>query len=148
MAEKKQAKAEKKTITREFNVPLRRAFEKPRAQRAKKALRVLREFMKKNFRVSEENISISSSVNNLLWARGLEKIPRRITVKAIFDEKTVKVLLPKEKIEEKKKETKKPVKEEKTEEEKAREKEIEKQKQEKKEMEKEAEAVAIKRGTK
>ncbi|MBN1941017.1 MAG: 60S ribosomal protein L31 [Candidatus Diapherotrites archaeon] len=149
MAAKKKDRKKETRIEKKFVVSLQGAFEKPRTKRAKVAIRLVRDFMKKNFRVAEENIKISANVNKEIWACGREKIPRRISVKTVFDGKNVNVFLQSEKIVEKKAEKKKEEKpKEKTAAEKAMEEEIEKKKAEKREMEKEAEKVAIKRGTK
>ncbi|MDD5163892.1 MAG: 50S ribosomal protein L31e [Candidatus ainarchaeum sp.] len=144
------AKPEKKTvkIEREIIVPLVKAYEKPRTKRAAKAINILKAFMKKHFRVSEEKVLVSNAVNELIWSRGIEHVPRKIKVKAVFEEENLRVLLPGEKLPEKKakKEEKKAV-EKKTKEQVEQEKEAEKKKEEKKEAEKEAEKMSIKRGT-
>lgn len=143
MAAKKTKKETTVKIEREFNVPLKKAFERTKAKRANKAVNLLKKFMKKNFRISEEKILVSNLVNEEIWKHGMAHIPRRIKVKAVLEGEILRVLLPKEKMPEKKEKKKK---EEKTKEETEKEKEMEKKKEEKKEMEKEAEAVAIKRG--
>ena len=143
MAKKEAKKTEK--IEREFTVSLAKAFERSTKKRANKAIGFLRAFMKKNFRVEESSMLISAGVNQAIWHGGMEKIPRKIKVKAVLEEGKLRVSLPKEAFAEKK-EKKKEAKE-KTEEEKQKEKEMQKKKEEKKEMEKEAEAMAIKRGT-
>lgn len=143
MAKKEAKKTER--IEKEFTVSLAKAFERSRKKRANKAIGFIRAFMKKNFRIEEEKVLLSNAVNNLVWKGGMEKIPRKIKVKAVLEEGKLRVLLPKEEFVEKKE--KKPLKKEKTEEEKQKEKEMQKKKEEKKEMEKEAEAMAIKRGT-
>lgn len=140
-------KPEKKPvkIEREFVVPLAKAYEKSRTKRASKAINILRAFMKKHFRVSEKKVLVSNAVNELIWKKGIQHVPRKIKVKAVFDEENLRVLLPSEKLPEKK--AKKEEKKEKTKEQVEQEKEAEKKKEEKKEVEKEAEKMAIKRGT-
>lgn len=144
---KKQEKKEVKLVEKEFTVNFKKAFEKPRTKRAKKAVSIVAEQMKKNFRLEEDKILISNKVNEFIWSMGREKIPRRMKIKTIFDGKQLKVLLPEEKIQKKEEKRTEKKTEEKTDAEKAREKDLEEKKKEKKEMEKDAEAVAIKRGT-
>lgn len=145
-------KPEKKPvkIEREFIVPLAKAYEKPRTKRAAKAINILKAFMKKHFRVSKEKVLVSNAVNELVWSKGIEHVPRKIKVKAVFEEENLRVLLPGEKLPEKKvkkEEKKEAEKKEKTKEQIEQEKEAEKKKEEKKEAEKEAEKISIKRGT-
>jgi large subunit ribosomal protein L31e len=149
------AKQEKKSekIEREYIVPLVKAYEKPRTNRASKAINILKAFMKKHFRVLEKNVLVSNRVNELVWNRGIEHVPRKIKVKAVLEEGILRVLLPDEKLPEKKQEKKEEKKafaekKEKTKEQAEQEKEAEKKKEEKREVEKEAEKMAIKRGTK
>jgi len=66
-----------------------------RSNRAKRAIKLIREFVKRQYKKAEE-IIIDNSVNELVWSRGIEKPPRRIRVKVEYDEKekVVKVFLP------------------------------------------------------
>ena len=133
-----------KTLT----IPLRKAFEKPRRMRAAKAVNILKQQLKKNFRVTGEQIKISNKVNEYIYGKGIEHIPRKIEIKALVEDNIVNAYLKNEKIE--KKEKRKPEeKEEKKEagKETEKEKEIEQKKKEKKEKERAAEKTAIKRRT-
>ncbi|MDD5148652.1 MAG: 50S ribosomal protein L31e [Candidatus ainarchaeum sp.] len=152
------AKNEKKQvqkIEREYVVPLVKAYEKPRTKRAAKAVNILRAFMKKHFHLEGSNVLVSNKVNEAVWSRGIEHVPRRIKVKTILAEGKVNVFLPYEKLPEKKEAKRREKKEEKKEKTGETAKELSeeekaelKKKEEKKEMEKEAEKMAIKRGTK
>jgi large subunit ribosomal protein L31e len=144
MAKKKEEK--KPVLEREHIVPLKKVYERTKTKRAKKAINVIKAFMKKHFRISEEDVLISNKVNELVWERGMEKPLRKIKVKVIVAEGKANVFLPNEKMPEKKEKKEKKKEEEKTEEQKEAEKEMEKKKEEKREMEKEAAAAAIKRG--
>jgi large subunit ribosomal protein L31e len=87
-----------------ITVNLRKVFDKPVTKRAKSALFVIKNAVKKETRA--ENIKISNLVNETVWEKGLFKAPRRITVKVIPGKDGVNVYLPDEKIkstEEKKK---------------------------------------------
>ncbi len=64
-----------------FTVPLREAFDKPRTKRAKIAIKILKEFLKKHMKA--ENVKIGKSINESIWKRGIQKPPRRIRIHAL-----------------------------------------------------------------
>ncbi len=78
-------------------IPLYRVYWGRKKNRAKRAIRLIREYVKRHFKKAE-TIIISNEVNELVWSRGIEKPPRRIRVEIEFDpsEKIARVLLPKE----------------------------------------------------
>jgi large subunit ribosomal protein L31e len=88
-----------KTIT----INLRKVFEKPVTKRARSALFVVKQAIKKETRA--ENIKISNLVNETIWEKGKYKPPRKITVKVVLVKDGVNVYLPTEKVQTK--ETKK-----------------------------------------
>lgn len=140
-------KKEEKKIEKEFIVGLQPVKSKPKPQRTKKALGLLRKFIFKHLRIKAENVLISNKVNEFIWSHGREKVPNKIEIRVVVSEGKANVFLKGEKIKAKKEE-KKPVKKEekKTEEEKAEEEEKQKKKDEKKLAEKSAEKAAMKRG--
>jgi large subunit ribosomal protein L31e len=116
-----------------YMINLRDVFDKPRKKRAKRAMKIIREFIAKHSKTPLENVRLSNSLNSLIWARGIQKPPRRVKVKMVrmngksyvyhIDEKinVMKEEKPKEK-----KETKEQAKEEKKEETKKKETPVEK----------------------
>lgn len=62
---------------------MRKVWIRPRKKRASRALRVLRENVKKQMKV--EDVRISNEVNEAIWSRGAEKPPRKVEVKAVKD---------------------------------------------------------------
>ena len=143
---KEKPKAEKK-IEREFTVGLQPVYKIPRPRRANKAISLLKNFAFKHFRTKKEDVLISNKVNETIWERGREHIPRKIDIKIIYVDGKANIFLKKEKVKakkEEKKEEKKP--EKKTAEEKQAEEEKEKKKEDKKLAEKAAEKAAMKRG--
>lgn len=108
---------------RVYVVPLGDAFVKPRNKRTPRAVKILRKFTARHMKTDEENVLISNMVNAFLWARGIQKPPRRIKVKMLTKDGKVHVLMMDEKLEEKPKETKEEKKEEKKEERKEEKKE-------------------------
>ena len=104
-----------------FTIPLREAFARGRAHRAKDTSKLVREFLIKHMK--SENVKIGKSINENLWKRGIQKPPRKIRVHAIKEENIIYVELlgveiktpSKEELkkkEEKKKEKEKKIKEE------------------------------------
>jgi large subunit ribosomal protein L31e len=143
-------KGQEESVEKHFVVSFSKLYNAPRQKRAYRAIRHLKRFAFKHLRISEENVSVSRALNEALWARGREHIPRKIEIKVVKDKEKAGVYLKGEKVEKPKKEKEKKAKEEKKpekKEEKEREEEIERKKEEKKAKEKAAEATAIKRGT-
>lgn len=70
-----------------YTVPLDRAWVAPVKKRAPRAVRILREFAKRNMKADE--VLISREVSERLWSRGIEGAPRRIRVRAVRDEDNV-----------------------------------------------------------
>ena len=105
-----------------YMINLKKAFEKPRNKRAKRAMKIVREFIAKHTKTPLENVRLSNHLNSVVWTRGIQKPPRRIKVKTVrSDGKSYvyhideKIELPKEKKEEKKGEKPKEAKDEKKE---------------------------------
>ncbi|MBY9019032.1 MAG: 60S ribosomal protein L31 [Candidatus Lokiarchaeota archaeon] len=63
-----------------YIVPLALARKGPRNKRANKAVRFLREFMERHFK--PESLVISQEVNEAIWARGNQKPPRKLKIRA------------------------------------------------------------------
>ena len=70
---------ETKKDSREYTLNLRREWLKAsRFKRAKRAIKALREFIRRHLKVNE--VIISNAVNNYIWKRGIRKPPAKITV--------------------------------------------------------------------
>ncbi len=79
-------------MERVYTIPLRDVKKVPRTIRSPKAIRLIREFMERHMK--SDDIIIDSSVNEIIWERGIQKTPPKIKVKAIKDEDgTVSVTL-------------------------------------------------------
>ena len=55
---------------------------------------MIREFAVRHMKVDEDSVKIEPEVNEFIWKRGIEKPPRRITVKMVKEEGVVRVSLP------------------------------------------------------
>ena len=87
-SKKKDGKVEEKIeLEREYIIPLRKGVLKaPQYRRAKKAIRVIREFLAKHMRVEDRDlrkVKINIHLNNEVWFRGIRKPANKIKVKAI-----------------------------------------------------------------
>lgn len=94
-----------------MTVPLRKTKTCPKIKRAARAIKEVREFVaqhmkaaegmsdeeKENFLPPEDKVWIDPKVNHLIWARGIEKPPAFIRVRAIkFEDGQIEVSLPEE----------------------------------------------------
>ncbi len=67
-------------MERVYTIPLRKALRAPRTRRAKKAIKLVREFLERHMK---GEVKIGKSINESVWARGIQKPPGRIKVKAV-----------------------------------------------------------------
>jgi large subunit ribosomal protein L31e len=68
----------------ELTVPLRKAWAITRYKRAPRAIQIIREHVIQHLKVREdEEIWIDPSVNEHIWARGIENPPRKIKLHVI-----------------------------------------------------------------
>ena len=82
-------------LERIYVVPLRVVKVSPRTKRANRAATEVRNFIARHMKTDEEKVWIDTPVNEALWARGIQKPPRRIRVKAVkFEDGVVEVSLP------------------------------------------------------
>ncbi|TXT54274.1 MAG: 50S ribosomal protein L31e [Promethearchaeota archaeon] len=63
-----------------YNIPLAKARRGPKNKWAKKSMRYLKEFMTRHFK--PEYLVVSQEVNEAIWARGIQKPPRKLKVRA------------------------------------------------------------------
>jgi len=87
-SKKKEGKVEEKIeLEREYVIPLRKEVNKaPKYRRAKKAIRVIREFLVKHMRVENRDlrkIKVNIHLNNEIWFKGIKKPANKIKVKAV-----------------------------------------------------------------
>jgi large subunit ribosomal protein L31e len=64
-----------------YTIPLGRAWLAPRKKRAPRAIRLIKSFIKRHMKT--DSFSLNNEVNEKIWRRGIEKPPRRISVRAI-----------------------------------------------------------------
>lgn len=77
-----------------YTIPLRRVKMTARWKRSHKSVKLVRAYLTKHMKVDAEQIKFDQSVNEKLWARGSEKPPSSIRVKAAkFEDGEVQVEL-------------------------------------------------------
>jgi len=92
-------------------VPLRKTKTCPKIKRTNRAVKEIREFVAQHMRATdgmsdeekekllapEKKVWIDPKVNELIWARGIEKPPASVRIKAIkFEDGQIEVSLPEE----------------------------------------------------
>jgi large subunit ribosomal protein L31e len=76
-----------------YTIPLRHVWVvTPRGKRAPRAVRDVRDFIARHMKAEE--VAISNEVNAALWARSINKPPRKITVRAVKDKEGKVIVYP------------------------------------------------------
>jgi large subunit ribosomal protein L31e len=68
---------------RVYTIPLRVVKQVPRWRRSNRAMKEVRSYLARHMKTPEENIKIDNSLNEFVWARGDEKPPLRVRVRAV-----------------------------------------------------------------
>ncbi len=63
-----------------YTINLRRLYWGRRSNRAKRAIRFIREFVARHFGVEPEDVKIDNSVNNYIWSRSIHRPPHKVHV--------------------------------------------------------------------
>jgi large subunit ribosomal protein L31e len=71
---------------RVYTIPLRAAKRVPRWRRSSRAMKEIRSYLAKNMKAPLESVKIDEGISELIWARGDEKPPQRVRVRAIKSE--------------------------------------------------------------
>ena len=81
-------------IERIITIPLRATKAAPRTRRAMRAIKEIRENVARHMKTDAEQVWIDQALNEKIWERGIQKPPKKITVKAVkFDDGLVEVSL-------------------------------------------------------
>lgn len=94
-------------LERIYTVPLGDAYEAVRNKRVPKAVKIIRVFIARHMKADGERILLSQALNTHLWEHSIQKPPRRIKVRLVKDDGTIRAYLADEKVEEPKKAEKK-----------------------------------------
>lgn len=76
-----------------YTIPLRHVHVvTPRGKRAPRAVRDVRDFVSRHMKAEE--VSISNEINEAIWARSINKPPRKIAVRAVKDKEGKVIVYP------------------------------------------------------
>ncbi|MBS7650826.1 MAG: 50S ribosomal protein L31e [Candidatus Bathyarchaeia archaeon] len=92
--EEEPVEAEEVEIVEEkfYTINLRDVWTSPRGRRTPKAIRVLKDYIRRHMKV--EDFKISNEVNQMVWGRSLKKPPRRLIVRAVKDKDGNVIIFP------------------------------------------------------
>lgn len=80
-----------------FTIPLRITKSVPRTKRSPRAIKAIKDYVKKHMRVDEDDVWIDPEINEAIWKRGIQNPPKKLRVKALkLEEGEVEVSLPEE----------------------------------------------------
>ncbi len=73
-------------VERLYTIPLGKAYEAIRKKRAKRAVRLVHDFIVRHMKIDEDSeLILDPPLNEFLWSRGIEKPPRRVRVRVTKD---------------------------------------------------------------
>ena len=76
-----------------YTISLRHAWVvTPRGKRAPRAVRDVRAFVSRHMKAEE--VAMSEEINSAIWSRGINKPPRKITVRAVKDKEGKVIVYP------------------------------------------------------
>lgn len=76
-----------------YTISLRHAWVvTPRGKRAPRAVRDVRAFVSRHMKAEE--VAMSDEINSAIWSRGINKPPRKITVRAVKDKEGKVIVYP------------------------------------------------------
>lgn len=91
-AEKEEEEEIEVVEERLYTFPFRRLWGAPRRKRTPRAVRMLKEYVKRHMKV--ENVIISNEINEQIWARGISKPPRNLKIRAVKDKEGKVIVYP------------------------------------------------------
>jgi len=84
---------EKKKLERIYTVNLSGAYDYIRTKRARRAVKMLREYLARHFKVVVENVKLSETVNSYVWRDSMQKPPRRVKVRGVKEDDIVHIYM-------------------------------------------------------
>ena len=86
-------------MERAYTIPFRVVYNRAaRKERAKRAMKYVREFIARHMKSDPERVKIHTSVNMVVWQRGAEKPPRKLRVVAIKEDENIWVYTQEERV--------------------------------------------------
>ena len=68
---------------RVYTIPLREAKRVPRWRRSKRAMSEIKSYLSKHMKTPVEDVKIDPGLNEVIWARGNQKPPLKVRVRAV-----------------------------------------------------------------
>lgn len=84
-------------LERIYTVPLGEAYETVRQKRVPRAVKILRAFVERHMKAKGLKIILSTAINEHLWEHSIQRPPRRVKVRLIKEDDTVRAYLADEK---------------------------------------------------
>ncbi|MGQ9543096.1 MAG: 50S ribosomal protein L31e [Candidatus Bathyarchaeia archaeon] len=75
-----------------YTINLKDVWTAPSGKRASKAIRILKDYIKRHMKV--DDFKVSNEVNEEVWERSLKKPPRRLKVRAVKDKEGNVIVFP------------------------------------------------------
>ncbi|MCL6088975.1 MAG: 50S ribosomal protein L31e [Candidatus Marsarchaeota archaeon] len=79
-------KVTSKKLERIYTVPFGKAYDYLRTRRTRRAMKLLRAFLSRHFKVKDEAVRISQGVNDAMWRDGIQKPPRSLKIRGVFED--------------------------------------------------------------
>ncbi len=68
---------------RVYTIPLRAVKHVPRWRRSNKAMSEVKSYLSKHMKTPVDDVKIDQSLNEVIWARGSQKPPSKVRVRAV-----------------------------------------------------------------
>lgn len=81
-----------------YTVPLGKAYDYIRTKRTRRAVVLVQQFIARHSKVALKNVRVSNALNSVLWARSIQKPPRKIKIKVAKEGDIAKAYLVDEQV--------------------------------------------------
>jgi len=80
-----ETKTASKKLERIYTVPFGRVYSYLHTRRTRRAMKMLREFLARHFKVKDDAVRISAGVNDAMWRDGMQKPPRKLKLRGVLE---------------------------------------------------------------
>jgi large subunit ribosomal protein L31e len=85
--------ADEKKLERVYTINLSKAYSYLRTKRAMRAVKILRAYLARHFKVELEGVKLSEALNSYIWRDSIQRPPRRVKVKGVREGGTLHAYL-------------------------------------------------------
>jgi large subunit ribosomal protein L31e len=75
-----------------YTFPFRKVWATPRGKRTPRAVRMLKEYVRRHMKV--DTVIISNEINEQIWSRGISKPPRSLKIRVVKDKEGKVIVYP------------------------------------------------------